>query len=105
MGSTPDWDQVKLRDDPFIFKPADTFFRDIDNNPQESYFDVKRPQLVTYSESDNASSNEVCKYGRIFRLDGAKDSLLLIEFIRPKVWRIRFHYENDSPTDFTPYNT
>lgn len=93
---------VKSRD-PYTFKKSEDFFRDLDNDKDNT----KRPQTISYRESDqqleDKSENPVSSHGRIFRLnDGC---LLLIQFMRPKVWRIRFDATNKTGDDFTDYNT
>lgn len=96
------WDDVKARD-PYIFKKAEDFFRDLDNDSNGT----KRPSIVSFNDNDqklkDGSPNPVCGHGRIFRFND--DSLLLIEFMRPKVWRIRFDPHNKVGDDFTDYNT
>lgn len=97
------WAPVKFRD-PVGFIKADDFFAGIDNPQTNSW--VHRPQSIKYLESDNYVNSNLrptCSHGRIFRFDD--DSLLLIQFLRPKVWRIRFHEVNKSPDDFTDFNT
>ncbi|KAH7025658.1 alpha-1,4-glucan lyase [Microdochium trichocladiopsis] len=96
-------EQIKLRD-PYIFKKADDFFSlDVDG-PGSS---MKQPRSISYVDNDqqlsNGQQNPVCRHGRIFRFDD--NSLLLIQFLRPKVWRVRFSPKNKSPQDFTDYNT
>jgi hypothetical protein len=93
---------TKLRD-PFIFVKADDFFKDIDVSANK----VKRPATISYRAGDqsldDSSKNPACSHGRIFRFND--DSLLLIQFMRPRVWRIRFDPNNRKGSDFTDFNT
>ncbi|KAH8895231.1 hypothetical protein GQ53DRAFT_855393 [Thozetella sp. PMI_491] len=97
---------IKLRD-PFIFKRAEEFYSDIDTLDTE----VIHPSVAYYDHSDqvlpSGEKNPTCGHGAIFRLkqNGKADVFLLIQFMRPKVWRIRCDPSNTSPTDFTDYNT
>jgi hypothetical protein len=97
-----DEDSKRLRD-PFIFKPAENFFDEVDNVGSGT----KQPSRVTYRDSDqllaNGQPNPACSHGRVFRFDD--DSLLLLQFLRPKVWRVRFDPANKSGADFTDYNS
>jgi hypothetical protein len=89
------FDEVKLRD-PFNFIRAEEYFSQMAKS--------EVPNSIKYLSSDNdLKENPVCKYGRVFRFKD--NALLLIEFLRPKVWRIRFSGDNENPTDFTEYNT
>ncbi|RPA77141.1 hypothetical protein BJ508DRAFT_213076 [Ascobolus immersus RN42] len=94
--------EVKQRD-PYIFKKADDFFEDLDRSASG----VKRPRSIGYRPEDqllsDQSPNPACSHGRVFRFND--DSLLLLQFMRPKVWRIRFHAENRNGSDFTNYNS
>ncbi|KAH8676424.1 glycosyl hydrolases family 31-domain-containing protein [Tricladium varicosporioides] len=94
--------QTKLRD-PYIFTKADDFFKDIDG-PSSG---VSQPATISYQESDqllsDGKNNPACSHGRIFRFNDG--SLLLIQFMRPRVWRIRFSPWNKNGFDFTDYNT
>lgn len=93
---------VKSRD-PYSFKKSEDFFLDFDNDKHGT----RRPSSISYRESDqllkDKTPNPVSSHGRIFRLDD--DSLLLVQFMRPKVWRIRFDPRNNAGSDFTDYNT
>lgn len=97
-----DFEATKLRD-PYIFQKADDFFRDIDTLNS----DVKQPATVSYLESDqllsDGTKNPACSHGAVFRFDD--NSLLLVQFMRPRVWRIRFDPSNKNGSDFTDYNT
>lgn len=97
-----DFEATKLRD-PYIFVKADDFFNGLDAPSS----DVKQPATISYKEEDqlleNGKGNPACSHGKIFRFnDGA---LLLIQFMRPRVWRIRFDPNNQKGSDFTDYNT
>ncbi|KAJ1323679.1 Glycosyl hydrolases family 31 [Microdochium nivale] len=95
--------QVKLRD-PYIFKKANEFF---ENDLDGSAEGIKQPKFVRCSEGDqllsNGQPNPACSHGRIFRFND--ESLLLVQFLRPRVWRIRFSPDNKTPGDFSDYNT
>ena len=97
-----DFEATKLRD-PYIFKKADDFFRDIDA-PASG---VSQPSKIRYHAADqllqNGTKNPACSHGAIFRFND--QSLLLIQFMRPRVWRIRFDPSNRNGSDFTDYNT
>lgn len=94
--------EVKGRD-PYSFKKAEDFFHGLDNDEANT----KQPQTVFYRESDqqlkNGEPNPVSSHGRVFRFDD--DGLLLVQFMRPRVWRIRFDANNKVGADFTDYNT
>ncbi|KAK1727512.1 alpha-1,4-glucan lyase [Colletotrichum acutatum] len=94
---------TKLRDH-FIFKKADDFFQDeIDGQGSG----IKQPKSVSYSDADqklpDGKLNPACSHGRIFRFNDG--SLLLVQFLRPRVWRIRFDPHNTEPSHFSDYNT
>lgn len=95
--------EVKLRDH-YIFRKADDFFgNEIDGQGSG----VKQPKSISYQEADqrlaNGSPNPACSHGRVFRFNDG--SLLLVQLLRPKVWRIRFDPVNKTGADFTDYNT
>jgi len=87
--------------DPYIFTPAEWFFKEIaDGNP-------KQPHTISYEEADqqaNGTPLPVSSHGRIFHFND-KLGVLLIQFMRPRVWRIRFNSTNTTPSDFSDYNT
>ncbi|KAG0639095.1 glycosyl hydrolases family 31-domain-containing protein [Tuber brumale] len=64
---------------------------------------------VTYHPEDNSPSNPVISTGVLLRLStrnsGESEPLLLIQFVRPKVWRIRFDPNNTHPDDYDDYNS
>jgi hypothetical protein len=95
-------EETKLRD-PYIFIKSDDFFQGIDSGSTQ----LNRPRAITFNQNDqllsNGNQNPACTHGRIFRFDD--DSLLLIQFMRPKVWQIRFDPSNRSGEDFTDFNT
>ncbi|RYP05667.1 hypothetical protein DL765_009769 [Monosporascus sp. GIB2] len=97
-----DFEATKARD-PFIFQKADDFFRDIDGLTTG----VKQPDTLSYLESDqlleDGKDNPACSHGAVFRFNDS--SLLLIQFMRPRVWRIRFDPSNTKGSDFTDFNT
>lgn len=87
--------------DSYIFQPAEWFFKDIARGQP------KEPHTISCGETDqqaNGTPLAVSSHGRIFRFN---DNLgfLLIQFMRPQVWRIRFHSANTTPSDFSDYNT
>ncbi|KAF7879540.1 hypothetical protein EAF04_000735 [Stromatinia cepivora] len=87
--------------DPYIFQPAEWFFKDVENgNPTQ-------PQSVSLNLDDQMVEkmpNPVSSHGRIFRFND-KLGFLLVQFMRPQVWRLQFHSTNESPADFSDYNT
>ncbi|KAM0226789.1 hypothetical protein ACHAPO_012072 [Fusarium lateritium] len=89
--------------DPYIFVKSDDFFQGIDSGATQ----VKRPRTITFNQNDqllgDGKPNPACTHGRIFRFEDG--SLLLIQFMRPKVWQIRFDPNNRSGEDFTDFNT
>ncbi|KAM0192686.1 hypothetical protein ACHAPI_008045 [Fusarium lateritium] len=96
------YEDIKLRD-PYIFVKADDFFQGLDSGVGE----INQPTRVTYKQDDqllsNGDKNPVCSHGAVFRFND--DSLLLIQFVRPKVWQVRFDPNNKSGADFTDFNT
>ncbi|KAI6752279.1 hypothetical protein HG530_013648 [Fusarium avenaceum] len=96
------YEDTKLRD-PYIFVKADDFFQGLDSGAGK----INQPARVTYKNDDqllsNGDRNPACSHGAIFRFND--DSLLLIQFARPKVWQIRFDAINKSGADFTDFNT
>lgn len=94
---------TKLRDH-FIFKKADDFFQDEVDGQATG---IAQPSRVSFSKADqnlpDGKPNPACSYGRIFRFNDG--SLLLVQFLRPRVWRIRFDPHNKEPSQFTDYNT
>ena len=99
MGS---YEDIKRRD-PYIFVKADDFFRSLDSGTG----DVKQPVTISFQKNDqllgDGKLNPACSHGAVFRFND--DSLLLIQFMRPKVWRIRFDPNNKNGSDFTDFNT
>ncbi|KAH8648034.1 glycosyl hydrolases family 31-domain-containing protein [Tricladium varicosporioides] len=96
-----DAESIKRRD-PYIFIKADDVFKNLDDPASGT----KQPLKISCSDDDQLlgqAQNPVCKHGRIFRFDD--NSLLHIQFIRPKIWRIRFNSQNSTPADFRDYNT
>jgi hypothetical protein len=94
-----DYGHAKNRD-PYTFKPADDFFKDLDN--------PGRPTGVEFHEEDqqlpDGSKNPVSKeFGRIFRFNDGK--FLLVQFMRPRVWRIRFSHHFEEPCCYSDFNT
>ncbi|KAL1636191.1 hypothetical protein SLS58_009885 [Diplodia intermedia] len=88
--------------DPYRFIPADEFF------DRELSANTLRPDSVTYNEKDQLDAtgnaqNPACGHGRVFRL--STGALMLIQFMRPLVWRIRFYPHYKEGHEFTDYNT
>ena len=102
MPPTKKPDQVgdaKYRDH-YIFLEAGEFFNDF---AKEAHV----PESIAYYDTDQYDDEPSAlkpsyKHGRIFRFDDGK--LLHVQFIRPRVWRIRFgaHFTKN---DYTDYNT
>jgi hypothetical protein len=97
-----DFNATKLRD-PYIFQKADDFFKEVDSLSSG----VNQPATIAYNESDqllqDGKQNPACSHGAVFRFND--NSFLLIQFMRPRVWRIRFDPNNQNGSDFTDYNT
>lgn len=96
-----EFEATKLQD-PYLFIKADDFFQGLDA-PSAN---VNQPATVSYKATDqlldDGTKNPACSYGTIFRFNDG--SLLLIQFMRPRVWRIRFDPHNQKGSDFTDYN-
>ena len=64
---------------------------------------------VTYLSKDNDPSNPVITTGVFLRLStdnsDEPEPLMLIQFVRPKVWRIRFDPNITDPDDYDDYNS
>lgn len=81
--------------------------------PEQFFESVNRgeftsAQSISYSATDNASNNVVIKTGVLLRInsnDASHKPLLLLQFIRPLVWRIRFDPENTKPEQYHDYNS
>jgi len=94
-------ESVKARD-PYLFIPADEFFQQV-----EQSIGTRQPSSVKLLDedqllADGKTPNPVTYRGRIFRFNDG--TLLLVQFIRPQVWRIRFSVVNKTGDDFTDYN-
>jgi len=89
--------------DPFLFLKAEEFFHRFDSSGSKT----RQPSSISYFDEDqrskNGLENPVCRYGAIFRFDTG--ALLLIQFVRPKLWRLRFEQVNKEAADFKDYNT
>lgn len=92
---------VKKRD-PYLFIKADDFFSQVDG-PNSG---VKRPESVSFKAEDqlldNGQPNPATSRGRIFRFNDG--TFLLVQFMRPKVWRLRFLPTSRKASDFSDYN-
>ena len=97
------WEQVKLRD-PYIFRKSEDFFQDIDNPGSPG---LKQPSKISYQDSDqllpDKTVNPATSHGRIFRFDDG--ALLLIQFMRPRVWRIRFDPKATTGSQYSDFNS
>ncbi|KAK7934903.1 glycoside hydrolase family 31 protein [Apiospora marii] len=90
--------------DPFTFTPADDFFPDVVSGNSQTH----QPNSLEYHAEDQKGKdgkiNPVCeKYGRIFRFDDGKH--LVVQFMRPRIWRIRFNPRFQGASDHSDYNT
>lgn len=97
------WEQVRLRD-PYVFRKAEDFFNDIDDT---GALGLKQPNKISYQDDDQLlpdnKANPATSHGRIFRFnDGA---LILIQFMRPRVWRIRFDPKASSGSQYSDFNS
>ncbi|KXX73549.1 Alpha-glucosidase 2 [Madurella mycetomatis] len=97
------WEQVKLRD-PYIFRKAEDFFNDIDNTGSPG---LRQPNKISYRDEDQLlpdnKANPATSHGRVFRFnDGA---LILIQFMRPRVWRIQFDPKASSGSQYSDINS
>ncbi|KOS22241.1 Alpha-glucosidase 2 [Escovopsis weberi] len=98
--------------DPYTFIKADDFFRQVDENDNGDT--VKRPVRAVLLDEDQdmkdpkgkTVANPVAEHGRIFRLydKSGIQSFLLLEFIRPRVWRVRFDPTPSEEPLFTDFN-
>jgi hypothetical protein len=102
MSDSQDWDAVRFQDK-YTFQKAEEFFEDFGDDAKPW---VNTPESISYNEADNyvdGKLREPCYRGRIFRLDTG--GLLLIQFLRPQVWRIRFNEKLLTPIEISDYNT
>jgi hypothetical protein len=103
-----DSESIRIKQqDHYLFKKADDFFAELKSDQKSSKPQLHQPHTITFREEDQkieqGSLNPVCSHGRIFRFDD--DSLLLVQFMRPRIWRLRFDVRNKKASDFTDYNT
>ncbi|KAF6826526.1 alpha-1,4-glucan lyase [Colletotrichum musicola] len=100
---------TKLRD-PYIFKRAEDFFgQEVDGHGSG----MVRPKVISYHDEDQGPSpgekHPSCYRGAVFRFndgrDGQPGSCLMIQFLRPRVWRLRFNPENRTDAHFSDWNT
>jgi hypothetical protein len=95
-------EQAKFRD-PYIFKKAEDFFQDIDN-PGSG---LKQPSKISYKDEDQLTSdkktNPATSHGRIFRFNDG--SLICIQFLRPRVWKVRFDPKAEAGSDYSDFNS
>lgn len=85
--------------DPYRFIPADDFFESFSGKHQPTSVTCKPEDQVTEDKTRNAA----CHNGRIFRFNN--DTLMLIQFIRPLVWRIQFHSKHRKGSEFIDWNS
>jgi len=83
--------------DNYTFTPAEMFY---DVNTVKAF---NTPTSVTYKTEDNDPNQASIKTGAIFRFND--DKLLLVQFVRPKVWKIRFSPNVETPAEYTDYNS
>jgi hypothetical protein len=83
--------------DNYTFTPAEEFFE------ADSLRAFNTPTSITYNKEDNDPQQASIKTGAIFRFND--DKLLLLQFIRPKVWKIRFSPNVATPADYNDYNS
>lgn len=84
--------------------------------PEEFFESVNSGEFTTvtavsFVPKDNWSKNPVISTGVLLRVEHAaapastEKPLLLLQFVRPKVWRIRFDPANTKPEDYDDYNS
>lgn len=84
--------------------------------PEEFFESVNTGQFtgatsVCYVPKDNWSKNPVITTGVLLRVEhktapaSTDKPLLLLQFVRPKVWRVRFDPANTKPEDYNDYNS
>ncbi|RPB14264.1 hypothetical protein P167DRAFT_543814 [Morchella conica CCBAS932] len=81
--------------------------------PEEFSQSVKRgefksPTKIIYNPEDNLAGNPVIKTRVLLRLqvgDQEEQPLFLLQFARPKVWRIRFDPDSLAPEQYDDYNS
>ncbi|KAK0716079.1 alpha-1,4-glucan lyase [Lasiosphaeris hirsuta] len=91
------WEQTKLRD-PYIFIKAEDFFNNVEK--------FNRPSNISYQDGDQLlgnKANPATSHGRIFRFNDK--TLILIQFMRPRVWRIRFDPKARSGSQYSDFNS
>ena len=81
--------------DPYTFIKAEEFFED-----KTSFH---RPFKVTEYVRTDGTFDEVVTSGAVFRFND--QTLLLVQFIRPKVWRFRFDANVRNPSEFKDFNS
>jgi len=95
------WQQVKLRD-PYIFRKAEDVFNDLNNSTG-----LKQPTKISCQDGDqllfDGKTNPATSHGRIFRFNDG--TILLIQFMRPRVWRIRFNPKASAGSDYSDFNS
>ncbi|KAK7966875.1 glycoside hydrolase family 31 protein [Apiospora aurea] len=100
----PSYPQHPKSRDPYTFQPADDFFPGVVGGQSQTH----QPNSVEFHAEDqkgkDGKTNPVCeKYGRIFRFDDGKH--MVVQFIRPRIWRIRFNPRFQEASDYSDYNT
>lgn len=97
--------QSSLLDDSHTFLLPEEFFESVNNGQ------FTTATAVTYVPKDNWSKNPVISTGVLLRVESKSPSsstekpLLLLQFVRPKVWRIRFDPACTKPEDYNDYNS
>lgn len=81
--------------DPYTFIKAEDFF--------DGKSDFHRPFKVTEYVRPDGSFDSIVETGAMFRFND--DTLLLVQFIRPKVWRFRFESKFRRPQQYKDFNS
>lgn len=81
--------------DPYTFMKAEDFF--------DGKSEFNRPFKVTDHVKPDGTFDDIVKTGAVFRFND--QTLLLIQFIRPKVWRFRFESKFKEPREYSDFNT
>ncbi|KAF8761301.1 glycosyl hydrolase 31 family [Rhizoctonia solani] len=91
--------------DPYRYIKAEDFFSDLDSKGgKPQWARVENVKLVTTSfDSKSAITNRACDHGLAFRDDNNK--ILLVQFIRPTVFRVRFNPRYTSVEQYSTWNS
>lgn len=97
--------QSSLLNDSHTFLLPEEFFESVNNG------EFTTATAVNYVAKDNWSKNPVISTGVLLRVESKAPStstdkpLLLLQFVRPKVWRMRFEPTCTKPEDYNDYNS